>query len=400
MLFSYRATTKDAKHETGTIEAQNVDLAISSLQRRGLIILSIEPEGGRRLSRRVPFLNKVRLRDVVILSRQIATLFEAKVSVLSTFRLLATEAEQPLLQEALTAMTDDIKAGVAISSAMARHPEIFSEFYVSMVRSGEESGRLSETFNYLADYLDRSYELLSRARNALIYPIFVIITFFVVMILMVMFVIPKLSAILAETGQEMPIYTRVIVGTSNFLVGYGWFLLGLLVVAGIFGWRYVATTGGRLSFDRFKISLPYLGRLYRKLYLSRLADNLNTLVTSGISMVRALEITAEVVENRVYRALILQAATDVKTGRSVSDAFARYDEIPSIMIQMVKVGEETGKIGFVLDTLAKFYRREVNNEVDTLVGLIEPAMIVVLGLGVGLLLTSVLVPIYNIASGI
>jgi len=403
MLFNYRATTKEGVEQKGSIDAPNEDIAISSLQRRGLVILNIDKAGARRglLGRSITIFSRVKSRDIVLLSRQIATLFEAKVSVLVTFRLLASESDNQILREALMQITDDIKGGLPISGAMSKHPDIFSDFYVSMIKSGEESGKLSEAFNYLADYLERSYELVTKAKNALVYPAFIVVTFIVVMILMLVFVVPKLSAILVETGQELPIYTKIIVGLSDFFVNYGVLLVILAAALVLFLSRYLPTAAGNLALSRFKISIPYMGRLYKKLYLARIADNLNTMITSGISMVKAVEVTAEVVDNEIYKELLLKSAQAIKTGESVSSALTKYsNEIPSIMVQMIKVGEESGRLGFVLDTLARFYRREVNNEVDTLVGLIEPILIVALALMVGVLLASVLVPIYNVASGI
>lgn len=398
MLFNYKATTKDGTPQGGSIDAPNLDLAVTALQKRNLIVLQIHPENVLPWYKNIRIFEKVKSRDIVILSRQIATLFEAKVSVLATFRLLSAEAENPLLREKLTQITDDIKGGILISAAMQKHPTVFSDFYVNMVKSGEESGKLSETFTFLADYLDRSYALTSKAKNALIYPAFVIASFVVVMILMMTFVIPKLSQILAETGQELPIYTKIVVGVSNIFVNYGFVLLIGVVLLGVLLARYLPTPNGKMSLSKLELGVPYVGVLYEKLYLSRISDNLNTLITSGVSMVRALEITAEVVGNEIYKSILMEATNLVKSGSSLSDVLSKHDEIPGIMIQMVRVGEESGKLGFVLNTMARFYQREVDNEVDTLVGLIEPAMIVALGLMVGVLLTAVLVPIYNVAS--
>lgn len=401
MIFTYQARTKEGTEQKGNIDASSMDTAIASLQRRELVVVSINPiDEGNILSRNISLFERVKMRDIVILSRQISTLFEAKVSVLSAFRLLASESENPVLKRKLVEITDDIKGGMAISAALSRHPDVFSDFFINMIKSGEESGKLSETFAYLADYLERSYTVVSKAKNALVYPIFVILSFIVVMVLMMVLVIPRLSQILIESGQEIPIYTKIVIGVSSFLVSYGIFLVLILAAVGVFLWKYSLSPAGKLSFARTKLSIPYIGTLYRKLYLSRISDNLATLVESGISMVRALEITADVVDNQVYQDILREASTKVKGGMPVSEALALYPEIPGIIIQMIKVGEESGKFGYVLETMAKFYAREVNNEVDTIVGLIEPAMIVVLGLGVGILLTSVLVPIYNIASGI
>lgn len=404
MLFIYKTVDSNGAPQSGSIEAPNVDLAIGSLQRRGLIIVSIKPEevtkGFLPFLGTLPFLKPVKAKEIVMLSRQIATLFEAKVSVLSTFRLLAGEVENPFLRNALVEVTDDIKGGIPISAAMAKHPKIFSDFYVNMVRAGEESGKLSEAFTYLADYMDRTYALSSRAQNALIYPAFVVGSFVVVMVLMIVFVIPRLSQILIETGQELPIYTKIVIGFSNFVATFAIPLVVLFGLIFVYVSRYIATPNGRMSWSRFKISVPYIGTLYRKLYLARISDNMNTMLSSGISMVRALEVTGEVVGNEVYKQILTEAGEAIKAGSAISDIFSRYEEIPGVMVQMIKVGEESGRLGFVLDKLSKFYEREVNNEVDTLVGLIEPAMIVVLGVGVGILLTSVLVPIYNMAQGL
>jgi type IV pilus assembly protein PilC len=402
MLFIYKTIDKAGSEQAGSIDAPNIDIAIGSLQRRGLVIVSIRPEDVKRgvLSFNLPFVSPVKTKEIVMLSRQIATMFEAKVSVLATFRLLATEASNPFLRNALIEVTDDIKGGIPISAALAKHPKAFSDFYINMVRAGEESGKLSESFTYLADYLDRSYALTSRATNALIYPAFVIGSFVVVMILMVVFVIPRLSDILIETGQELPIYTKVVIGFSSFAATFGIPIIILLALAGAYFGRYITTDTGRLAWSKFKLAVPYVGKLYQKLYLARIADNMNTMLSSGISMVRSLEITGDVVGNDVYKNILQEAGEAIKAGSSMSDIFGRYNEIPGVMVQMVKIGEETGKLGFVLDKLSKFYEREVENEVETLVGLIEPIMIVILGVGVGVLLTSVLVPIYNLAQGL
>jgi type IV pilus assembly protein PilC len=400
MVFSYKAITKEGGNQEGTIEAVSIDAAINSLQRRGFVISSIVPYEEKKpfFQRSVGFLRSVKNKDVVILSRQMAILFEAQVSALRVFRLLSAEVENAVLRKVLTEVADDLQAGSAISAALSRHPKVFSSFYVSMVKSGEESGKLDEIFIYLADYLDRTFEVTSKARNALIYPAFVIFTFLAVMILMFTVVIPKISVIIVESGQQIPIYTKVVLALSGFLVRYGIFVAIAGVITLFFLYRYSQTAPGKVSFSRFKLSIPYVGTLYRKLYLSRISDNMNTMLISGIPMMRSIEITAEVVDNAIYSDLLKESLEAVKAGTAVSEAFSRYEEIPSIMIQMIKVGEETGQLGNILKTMSKFYRREVTNAVDTLVDLIEPVMIVTLGVGVGILLASVLVPIYNLSA--
>jgi len=401
MLFNYKALDQAGRESTGAIDAINVDVAINSLQRRGLVLSSITPEEKRGfLNKSISLFDRVSSKQVVILSRQLATLFEAQVSALRVFRLLSSETENAYLGRLLQQVADDIQGGSSIAKALAKHPKAFSSFYVNMVRAGEESGKLSDVFLYLADYLDRTYEVTSKAKNALIYPAFVVVTFAVVMILMFTLVIPNISGILLESGQDIPIYTKIVIGISEFFVHYGIYLFILICIGAGFLVRYVRTPIGAYSYSRFKLAIPYIGTLYKKLYLSRIADNMNTMLLSAIPIVKAIEITADVVENHVYEEIMKEALTAVKGGSSLSDALGAHAEIPGIMSQMVKVGEETGEMGEILKSMANFYRREVQNAVDTLVSLIEPAMIVFLGVGVAILLAAVLIPIYNISAAI
>ncbi|MFA6076925.1 MAG: type II secretion system F family protein [Candidatus Paceibacterota bacterium] len=401
MLFKYKAIDSEGTTKEGQIDAPSHDMAVSGLQRRGLVIISIKDEKESKSIFQISFFERVSNKDVVILSRQIATLFEAQVSALKSFTMLAANTENKLLGRKLTAVSDDLQAGISISGALARHPDVFSNFYINMVKVGEETGKLNQTFIYLAEYLDRQYSLTSKTRNALIYPVFVVVTFFVVMTLMFVVVIPKLSEIILDSGQDIPFYTKVVIAISNLFVHYGFFFLIFLVLLGIWVWKMAMTEKGKQYLDSLKLSMPAIGNLYKKLYLSRISDNLSTMLSSGVPIVRAIDITAEVVGSRVYKGILAEVADGVKSGLTLSVAFAKHKvEIPGILVQMIQVGEETGSLVSILKTLTDFYRREVDDAVDTLVGLIEPVMIVVLGLGVGILLVSVLMPIYNLAGSI
>lgn len=384
----------------GEVDATSKDLAIAALQRRGLIVLNVAEIGAKpEWMKSLPFFEeKVNYKDVVILSRQISTLFEAQVPALRVFQLLGLQQDNATLRRRLEAVTEDLKAGAPLATALGKYPDIFTPFYTNMVRAGEESGNLSKTFSFLADYLDRTYELVSKTKNALVYPAFVIAVFIIVMVLMLVIVIPKLTTIIGEQGGQLPMMTRVVIGASDFLIHYGILLLAMIVIAAFFALRYGQTKEGKEVYAGLALRIPYIGDLMRKLYLSRICDNVDTMVGSGVAMVRAVEISAEVVDNELYRQAMLMAAQDVRTGVPLSTAFERTGMIPPIMTAMVRVGEETGEVGSILKTLAAFYKREVDNAVDTMVGLIEPAMIVLLGVGVGGLLTSVLMPIYNMTS--
>ncbi|MEN9922410.1 MAG: hypothetical protein RL097_687 [Candidatus Parcubacteria bacterium] len=403
MLFNYKAIDQSSIQREGTVEAPTIDAAISAVQKRGYTLVSIDEtvKSGSLadlLHIEFSFFNSVSNKEIVILSRQIATLFQAQVSPLRIFRLLSAEVENPQLKLAMNKIVEDLQAGSSISRALAAHPDIFSSFYVNLVRSGEESGSLEKSFDYLADYLDRQYEVVSKARNALVYPAFVVSIFIAVMGLMLTLVIPNIAKILTDSGQELPIYTKIVIGVSNFMVDYIAVILIVIAAGGVGLWRFSLTDVGRRTIDEFVISVPYLGDLQRKLLLTRICDNMATMLSNGVSIIQALEVTADVVDNTVFKEIMELTLVEVKGGRSFADAIAEYPEIPGVLAQMAKVGEETGSLAAILTTLSNFYRREVNNAVDTLIGLIEPAMIVLLGLGVGVLLASVLMPIYNLSS--
>lgn len=403
MVFEYKAVDKEGVPREGTVEAQNIESAIETVEGREYTIISVDPVDEKKesiLDIEITWFERVSNKEVVILSRQIATLFDAQVSALRIFRLLGAEIQNKKLKSIMNDISEQLQSGSTISRALARHPDVFSSFYVSMVKSGEESGSLEQTFMYLADYLDRMYQVVSKARNALIYPAFVIAVFVGVMMLMLTVVIPSISKILINSGQELPIYTKLVIGLSNIVSTYFIFIILFIAVFIVVFIQFRSTEGGKHIIDEFKLSLPLIGNLYEKLFLTRMCDNLSTMLSSGISMVQALEITGEVVDNRVYKEIIENTVISVKGGKSFADSISEYPEIPGVMSQMSKVGEETGKLGEILKTLSVFYNREVNNSVDTLIGLIEPAMIVLLGLGVGVLLASVLMPIYNITGSI
>lgn len=402
MLYIYDATDKEGKKSSGSMDAPSIEVAINALQRSGLIILSIKPEEEATpfLGRSMNIFERVKMKDVVIFSRQLSTLFEAKVPIIDSFRLLASETSNPLLKVKLEEIVDDIQGGEPMSTALAKHPKVFSKFFVNMVKSGEESGKLDEIFSYLADYLERSYELASKARRALFYPAFVVFAFFSVMILMFTVVIPKIGVLLDEVGKEVPLYTKIIMGIGSFFQEFILYMLILFIIGVIIAWRYVKTENGQYFVAKMLITLPLLGMINKKIYVARLTDNLQTLISGGVPMIKAVEITADVVGNKIFNAILRDVAESIKGGGSLSESLRRYEEIPALVPQMLRVGEEGGRLDFILKTMARFYKKEVDNTIENLIGLIEPVMIIVLAIFVGFLLIAVIGPIYNISSGI
>ncbi len=409
MLFKYKVINKDGGELEGSLEAANRELAISSLQRREYVIVSVAEttdDQGKSFKDYLTldiklFKEKVKEKDIVIFSRQIATMFEAGVQALKSFRLLAAESDSITLREVLTSLSDDLQSGTSLYKAFSKHERVFSKFYVNLVKAGEEAGKLSETFLYLADYMERSYELKQKTKKALTYPAFVIATFIIIMTIMVIFVIPKMAEMLAQQGQALPLFTKIILGISNAITGYWYILVPAITGVVIVAKRWADTPEGAAYMDGVKLKIPVISNTYQKIFLARLADNLNTMLSSGVSIVNALEITAEVVDNYVYEQLILRVSEKVQNGSALSQALMEENgQIPNIMIQMVKIGEETGELGYMLKNLSRFYKQEVERAIDSMVAMIEPIMILGLGAGVGILLSSVMMPMYNVATGI
>lgn len=398
--FQYKARTEKGESRDGVIEASSEEAVLDLLQQTNLIITSLKKVNGGVgfdiQNIKINWTKGVRQKDIVVFSRQLATLFEARIPVVQALRTLGDETTRSALQKATNEITNDVSGGMALSQAMSKHPDIFTTFYVNLIRSGEESGKLEEVFTYLAEYLERSYYLTSKARNAMMYPAFILTAFIGVLIVMLVVVMPRLFSIFEETGQELPFFTKLVIAVSNFLRAWGIFIFALLIAGGIALWRWALTPKGKEFFDGLQLKIPIIGALYRKLYMARLADNLRTLVVGGIPILRALEITGDVVGNTIFQKAISSAIESVRGGSTISAAFEKTPEIPPLVTQMVKIGEATGKLDFILGSIAKFYQREVDSMVDNLVTLIEPVLIVILGGGVALLVAAVLVPLYSL----
>ena len=405
--FQYTARTKDGKLESDIMEASSVEGAVSILQDQQLIVTDIKPydeskslDFEKLADKILAIFNRVKNEEIVLFTKQLAVLIQAKVPLVQSLKVMERQVENPTFSRIIGEVAGDVDAGMVFSRALAKYPNVFSNFFIQMVRSGEISGRLEETLVYLADYINRQYLLNSKAKGAMIYPAFIVAAFFVVGVVMLIFVVPNLTAILVESGQKLPLVTRILIGSANFTKSWGWILFIILGIGVYFvvmsikkspEWRYV--------YDGFKLRLPVFGQLLKKIYLARFAETLSTLSSAGIAISQSLEITADVIGNAVYRRIILESNEAVRKGGNISAVFARYPEILPMVTQMITIGEQTGKLDTILKQVAKFFTEEVNRAFDNLVNLIEPILIVVLGAGVGILVAAILLPIYNLSSG-
>jgi type IV pilus assembly protein PilC len=389
------------------IEATSLDNAIVQIQGKGIKTIlevnekiDVQNNVFKAFTHSKLFKQKIKPKDVVLFSRQVSTLFEAGVSSLRAFRLLAQENENKTLQEEIMAVADDIEGGISLSDALEKRPDLFSNFYVNMVRAGEESGKLNEVFLYLADYLDRNYELSQKIKKALTYPSFVIGTFILIMVGMLTFVVPKMAKMFAEEGATLPLVTRIVLFMSDLFVKYGPITFPLIGVGVWMFIRWKNTEEGGLVVDQKSMKVPVFKDVIQKIFLQRLADNMNTMLSNGVPIVKALDITTSILENKVYKQLMVRVSQKVQTGKSFSKALYEEPLVPNILVQMVHIGEETGELAYILKNLASFYRRELDTAIDSMIGLIEPAMIVSLGIGVGVLVSAILLPMYSLSDAI
>ncbi len=404
MKFEYQARTPKGEIQSGTVETSSYEAAVDILQRHKLIVTnlrSVEESRGFIGKVEIPlFIKRVSLRDVSVFSRQLATLFSSEVPLVESLRTMGNQVDNPRFKEKILKISDDVDSGTAFSKALSKYPEIFSTLYISMIRAGEVSGKLSETLEYLANHYEREYDLMGKIKGAMYYPAFIFVSLIVVMILMLVFVIPSLTKVLEESGQNLPMSTRVIVSVTNFLRLRGWILLILLSIGFVFFLRWKKGKKGKKIWDRYMLMIPVFGKIFREISLSRFSGNLSTLIRGGLPISRAMEVTADVVGNETYKDIILEAEEGIRRGEFMSATFKMRKEVPPLVTQMILVGEKTGKLSFVLENLAKFYQKEVDRMTENLVSLVEPLMIIVLGLAVGFVVVGIIMPIYQLAGSV
>lgn len=398
-LYNYRVKDADGGIKKGVVEAPSVVKAADILHSHGLTVLELEEqEASGQLAQYLPFLNRVSKKEVVLFSRQLATLVNAQVPIIQAFEILESQMTNRTLKNAINEMTSDVEGGKSLSEAAAKFPNIFSSLYVNLVKSGELSGNLDQSLVYLADQQEKDYDLLAKIKGAMTYPIFIVSAILIVGALMFVFVLPQMIGVLKEAGVTLPLTTRILIFLTEIIQKY-WGLILFMITSGVVGLRvYVMSSGGRIVWDNFKLKLPVFGKLFRNIYMDRFARNLSTLIAGGIPIVQALKTIADIVGNSVYKNIILEAAAEVETGKSIAMVFSQKPEIPKIVTQMIRVGEQTGSLHDILGKLAIFYDKEVENMLNTLTTLLEPIIMLLLGVAVAVMVAGVLLPIYNLAS--
>lgn len=398
--YLYKARTATGQLKTGEITATSEENAADLLGQHQLILTKLSPkkEGGFDASNLLAVFHRISMKDRVIFTRQLGTMIKSGLPIVQALHILAEQTANKRFSEVILDLSATVEGGGTFSAALAKYPKLFDRVYVNLVKSGEASGHLEEILERLAEQQEKSYRLAGKVRGAMMYPAFVMVALVGAAILMMIVVIPPLKTIFQDAGAQLPLPTRMLIAASDGLRAYWWLMIPVL--AGIvFGMqRLLQTEGGKTTWDRLKLRLPIFGPLFQKIYISRMTRTLSSLTGGGVPILRALDIVGESTGNSVYEKALKDAAKDVEAGIPLSEPLRANPAFPAMVPQMISVGEQTGNLDGVLNKLADFYEEEVDNIVKNLSTLMEPILMVVMGIAVGGLLIAILMPIYNLGS--
>jgi len=400
MRLRYKAISQDGKRVRGFVEAKEAKDGASYLRQRNLIPIQISPDKEFNFAKKLPFVGKVKSKDLVLFTRQLSSMLASGLTLIKSLQILKDQVNNKVLQETIGGVLLDLEEGKKFSDSIAKYPDTFSPIYISLVKAGEESGLLDKIFQRLAINLEKQQKLRNKVKGALIYPVIVITLMLVVTFILMIFVIPQLSTLYTGLGVELPFATKLVVGASSF-VGNVWPVLLVLAVLAIYGflrWRH--TPRGREIYDREILRMPLFGKIIKGSILTEFSRTFGLLIGTGTLVVDSLEESAGVTGNRIYEVAILDVSKKVEKGVPIGESLEAYPIFPPLLVQLVKVGEETGKIDENLLKASEYFEEEVNQSVKTLTTAMEPIIMVVLGVGVGFLVFSVITPIYNLLSAI
>ena len=401
MLFTYIAKDQSGRPIEGSIEAFDRNEAGDALFKRNLIIISLKearPSFIKHKGEPIFILKSVGAKDLVFASRQLAMMISAGLALVDSLELCSSQSTNKYLRYVLLKIAEEVKTGSRFSAALARYPKIFNNFFINMVKAGEVSGRLKEVMEYLANEREKDYNLTKRLQGAMIYPIFIFVTVVGVVIVLMTVVLPNLSSILLESGTQLPWTTRLVMAISDFFANHYVFVIAVIILLIVAAFIVNRIKSARIVRDRILFRIPIIGELLQMIFLTRFTQGLATLLTGGLPIVLALEIVADIVGSDLYRELILSTAREVEMGNSVATAFKKSKDVPATLSHLMTVGEKTGKLEEIFTRVSEFYTREVDRTLTNLVSLLEPFIIIFLGLVVGFIAIAVIVPIYNLTS--
>lgn len=397
-IFSYKAKSRDNKTKLGTIVSTDENSAVRALNRKGLDVYFLKESSGDLEFKIATFLNPIKTKDLIVFSRQFSIMIMSNVPIVEALSVIIEQTSNLKFKVVLSQVAYDVDNGAFLSDALKKHPKVFSEFYCNVVKAGETSGKLDSILEYLSDEIEKDYDLTKRFKGALIYPAFIVVGLTVVGFVFIFFVLPELTKILEETGATLPLSTRIVIGATNFLRAY-YAYLGLGILFLIIGLRYyVKTTKGKRVRDLFYVKMPILGKIFQLIYLVRFCRSFGTLLKGGVAVTKSLEIVGDIVRNSVYRDILIETVDNINEGASIVSVLERSEYVPKMIPEMMSVGERSGRLDEVLEETAKFYDKEVSAKLANLNAIIEPVIMVIMGLGVGIMVAAVILPMYNVAS--
>jgi type IV pilus assembly protein PilC len=396
-FFKYVAKNKFGENIKGKVEARAINQAAVLLSSRGLLVIKLEPITQDSFAAIRSMMGGVKFEDVVNFTRQLATMVTAGLPLAGALNILVRDGKVEVTRM-MAVILQDVEGGHSFADALTKHKKIFSRLYIQLVKAGETGGVLDTVLERLADNMEKEKEFKAKTKGALIYPVIVILAMFVVAIIMMIFVIPKLTEMYRDFGSELPFVTRALIGMSDAMVKY-WYVMAALIGGSIFAFKsYKKTKDGRYKIDEIMLKLPVFGELKKKIILTDFARTLALLLSSGISLLEAIAIVTESVENVVYRTALQEVNKQVEKGSSLSESLSHYEMFPVILHQMMSVGEETGKLDEVLAKLSSYFEQESEHAIKNMTTAIEPMIMIVLGLGVGAMVIAIIMPIYNLTS--
>jgi len=397
MIFQYRARNKKGEIFSGLVESSGLEEASDLLDDRNLTIIFLKERGGSKLGQ-LKIFKRIKAKDLIIFFRQLAVMISSSFPIVQALRTTSKQLESLDLKIIISEIADEVEGGNKLSASLTKYPRVFTNFFVNMIKIGESSGKLDEILNYLADQQEKDYDLMSRIKGALTYPIVILCVAVCLGIFMMIFIIPKLTAVLQETGTALPLPTRMLMATSDFFVNYGIILFIIIVSSAVFLRFYIRKNHkARQQWDYLKMKIPIFGSFFQKIYIIRFTRSLNTLIIGGIPLITSLEIVGDVIGNAVYQDLIKKTIKEVEDGNPLSTVFLQSNIVPAMLSQMLDVGEQTGKLDEILGKLSNFYSRELDVLVNSLMTIIEPIILVGMGIGVGIMVAAFIMPMYNLA---
>ncbi len=393
--YQYTAKDKTGKTIVGILDGASDSEIADILHKKELIVLSVE-QAKKKAFRAGAKDKKVKLDDLLIFSRQLATMIDAGITLVSALGILSEQIENKELKKVVTVIRQDIEAGMSFCDSLAKHPAVFSELFINMARAGESSGMLDEVLDRLASYLEKTAALARKIKASLVYPIVVVTIAILITTLLLLKVVPTFKGIFEMLGGTLPLPTRVLIGISDMLRRYFLFVLAGMVIIVILFKRYISTEKGRYNFDRGKLKAPVLGLLFRKVAVAKFSRTFSTLVKSGVSILNALEIVSKTAGNKVIEEAVVNCAKSVRDGEPIARPLSKSGVFPPMVCRMISVGEQTGQLEKMLSKIADFYDEQVDAATSALTSLIEPLVITFLGVVIGGIVVSLFLPIFKI----